>query len=813
MTVMHFPRTDTLPMSSKATPEEPGLDPALDAPVALLAAAVAQARAGIMITEAGSPSDRRARIVYVNEAFTRSTGYAAGEVLGRSPGFLQSSRTSRDELGRIAAAIARGETAAADVVYRRKDGADLLARLTLSPLRDERGRLTHFVTVHQDDSDHVRAAEELRVAKEGLEQMVFERTADLRSANLRLDQARAELEARVADRTEELRVAGERLAREQAALRASEARYRQLFANAGEAIYILQADGETPGAILEANAAAASMHGYDAAELLRLTQMDLDAPEVADGTPGNIRRIGHGEWIEGETLHVRRDGTRFPVEFSAGPLDVDDKRFIIKFARDITERKRAEEALREAKKAADAASRAKSAFLANMSHEIRTPMNAILGYTQLLQRDAALGRDHQNPARGDQPQRRAPAQPHQRRAGDVPHRGRSPQAQPRRRRPGAAPRRPGAQLPRAGGGQAAHPHRGALPELPRHIVTDGDKLRQVLGNLLSNAVKFTQRGGVTARVSVAPLGAGAPRLVVEVEDTGMGIGADKLDELFRPFAQTRVGILAQGGTGLGLAISREFARLLGGDVTVSSRPGQGSLFRLELPVEIGHAPPSAPPAPHGKVVGLAGAPRRVRILVVGGDHDTRSWMHRLLEQVGFDVRAEGEGDGALARFQEWRPHLVLLDVADGAGAGPATRALRAQPGGRRAVLVALTSSQLDDEGDASCGADGVLPKPCREADLFEEIRKQLGLEYTYAEPAPPERSSQVPLLLATRHEHVGRLPAAVVAELRAAAHVADYDRLKELVAQIPDPCSTLAAALGELVEQYAYEQIEAVLQG
>ena len=353
--------------------------------------------------------------------------------------------------------------------------------------------------MQHDDSDHARAADELRTAKEGLEQMVFERTADLRSANLRLDQARTELEARVAARTEELRVVNERLAREQAALRASEARYRQLFANAGEAIYILQADGDEPGAILEANAAAAAIHGYSAEELLRLTQMDLDAPEVADGTPGNIRRMGHGESIEGESVHMRRDGTRFPIEFSAGPLDVGDKRLIIKFVRDITERKRAEEALRQAKRAADAASGAKSAFLANMSHEIRTPMNAILGYTQLLQRDPRLGRDHQIQLEvisrsgehllnliNDVLEMSRIEVGHRKLNRDDLDLGRLLDDLERMFRLRAETKRLTFTLERS-------------PELPPHLVTDGGKLRQVFVNLVSNAVKFTERGGVTVR--------------------------------------------------------------------------------------------------------------------------------------------------------------------------------------------------------------------------------------------------------------------------------------------------------------------------
>jgi len=338
----------------------------------------------------------------------------------------------------------------------------------------------------------------------------------------------------------------------------------------------------------------------------------------------------------------------------------------------------------------------------------------------------------------------------------------------------------------------------------------------VLVNLLGNAVKFTERGGVAVRVSSRDGEGLAPRLCVEVEDTGPGIDAAKVDDLFHPFAQTRVGIYARGGTGLGLALSREFARLLGGDVTVESRVRQGSTFRLDLPVGIGRPPPEDAPRPRGRVVGVIGTERRARVLLIDDDRDDRRWVCQLLEQVGFDVREAAPGADALTRLEEWRPVLVLVNPGEaGVDGYSAIRALRAQPAGRRAALVALTSSRYEDalDGITEAGADGVLSKPLREDAILEEIRNQLGVEYTYADPPPPERSSQVPNLLATRHERVRSLPAPLVESLRAAAHIADYDRFTELLARVPDQHADVAEALRELVEQYAYEQIETILVG
>jgi nitrogen-specific signal transduction histidine kinase len=153
--------------------------------------------------------------------------------------------------------------------------------------------------------------------------------------------------------------------------------------------------------------------------------------------------------------------------------------------------------------------------------------------------------------------------------------------------------------------------------LPRHIVTDATKLRQVLVNLVSNAVKFTQAGGVTVRAGGRRGDAHEVRLLVEVEDTGPGIAHE--DELFRPFAQARVGIHVQGGTGLGLALSREFARLLRGDITVESHAGRGSLFRLEIPIQTGPLTEAPAPTP-------ASRPRRSR--ACSTSTGPRSWALR-----------------------------------------------------------------------------------------------------------------------------------------------------------------------------------------
>ncbi len=471
--------------------------------------------------------------------------------------------------------------------------------------------------------------------------------------------------------------------------------------------------------------------------------------------------------------------------------------------------------LARARDAAEAASRAKSVFLANMSHEIRTPMNAILGYTQLLQRDPRLSRSQQDyldvilrsgehllDLINDVLEMSKIEAGHRRLARDEID-----------LKALLADLEQMFRLRADAKGLAFAIRRE--PEGPRYLVADAGKLRQVLVNLLGNAVKFTEVGGVTARLSVRGSGEAGLRLVAEIEDSGPGIGVDEIAGLFQPFTQARLGVQAHGGTGLGLALSRELSRLMGGDVTVASRVGEGSTFRMELPVELGVTltAPSPPPRT-GQVVGLAGLGPPPRILVVDDDDDNRSWLRRLLAQVGFDVREATNGQEAVDAFEACAPRLLLMDmnmpVMDGYAAA---RAVRALPSGRGVAIVAVTASAFDEAREAifDAGADGWLRKPCREADLLEEVRRHLGVEYRYA---PEVRRTSSPGMPAVncKPDPIRSLPPPIAAAFQEAAHIADYGRLTELLGDLPTEHAAAGVELRRLVEAFAYDRIEMALR-
>src|SRR3954468_24835114 len=230
-----------------------------------------------------------------------------------------------------------------------------------------------------------------------------------------------------------------------------------------------------------------------------------------------------------------------------------------------------------------------------------------------------------------------------------------------------------------------------IGDVPQFIVTDVNKLRQVFINVIGNAVKFTEEGGIALRVHADREGATGPCLRVEVEDSGPGISPDDQDKLFRHFEQTKTGQQAGTGTGLGLAISREFVRLMGGAITVSSQVGKGSVFTIHLPLKEGEAQAVQTKDKPRHVLRLRPGQATCRLLIADDIEDNRQLLAQLLGPVGFEIRLATNGAEAVREFADWQPQLILMDFRMPVMEGrEAICQIRAAPDGDVPKIIAVT---------------------------------------------------------------------------------------------------------------------------
>lgn len=492
---------------------------------------------------------------------------------------------------------------------------------------------------------------------------------------------------------------------------------------------------------------------------------------------------------------------------------------------------------REAAEAA-IANRAKSQFLAKMSHELRTPLTAILGFTHLISRDHSLTETHKQHLNiisqsGEHLLSLI---------NDVLEMSKIESGQVTltencfdlyrllysiRDMFAIKALNKGVELILA-----------IAPELPQYVYGDEGKLRQILLNLVSNAVKFTPKGYITLQVWAKPRlintqdqtnfpsGQSTPtspsqpwNFGFEVEDTGIGIAPDDLDLIFEAFKQTDQGRYLQG-SGLGLSISRQFALLMGGDVTVQSIQGQGSIFICQVQLCVAEATTVFSPEETKLVIGLQPGQPNYRILVVEDVLETRQLLVNLIESVGLEVRDAQNGEEAIALCQEWHPHLIWMDIRMPVMDGyEATRLLRATPEGKETKIIALTASAFDQDRRASlnAGCDDFVAKPFTETIFFEKMSHFLGIQYIYAVTSPLKESpsesslSRISLKQLTS-EDLQDMGKEWITEMHQAALLLDETRLYELIARIPKENKFAAQTLSHWVSHLQFESIIALTQ-
>ncbi|MBE2224022.1 MAG: response regulator [Anaerolineae bacterium] len=490
---------------------------------------------------------------------------------------------------------------------------------------------------------------------------------------------------------------------------------------------------------------------------------------------------------------------------------------------EIEERKRTQVALEAAKEEAESANRAKSTFLANMSHELRTPLNAILGYSQLMTRSQEVS-----------PQVRENLQVISRSGEHL--LGLINQV---------------LDMSKIEAGRMTINERefdlyslltdieGMFrlkaqekeirliferhPETPRYIRTDEMKLRQILINLLNNAFKFTDAGYVMLRVdytqetAVSPQSEPIHKLLFAVEDTGPGIAPEELDTMFEAFVQAEAGRQSGGGTGLGLTLSRQFAQLLGGEMTarnMQDKQGHGALFQFNIQIgvidTISHIKKVSP-----EVIALKPNQPEFRILVTDDIAESRQILVQLLRPLGFQMMEAKDGQEALDFWQSWQPHLIWMDLhMPNMNGCTATELIKTAETDTDTIVVATTASAFAEElGDImDCGFDDFVRKPIRTEEVFEILTRHLGVEYVYAvaETAvtTPSSSGKAEDQWKTA---VASLPESLQNNLKNAALQTNMTEMDHLITQTSQYQPTLAQEFQQLADDFEYGKILDIL--
>jgi len=558
---------------------------------------------------------------------------------------------------------------------------------------------------------------------------------------------------------------------------------------------IIVMDGK--GTVLDYSPAAEDVFGWKASEIIGEKMSRYIIPEkyreAHDKGLEHFLKTGEGP-VLGKRIEIEgrhKDGHEIIVELAIRHTKGESGPLFLGYVRDITERKAADAALREAKERAEAANEAKAKFLAMMSHEIRTPMNGVLGILSLL-RDTNL-----NATQADYVQTARES-------------GRSllelindildfSKLEAGRMELDMAPFRlrtvvksitdlfkPIAEDKELG----LFLNYGA--NVPENVVGDAGRLRQILLNFVSNAVKFTELGSIEVTVAIEQQDHSRPLFRFSVKDTGIGIPQDKHRALFGDFVTVDTSYTKrQGGTGLGLAICKQIAELMEGEITIESLPGAGSTFHFHVPLTLDDD--QTPIVEHAAEDEVEAFPKDLIILVAEDNATNQIVVSHALERAGCDVDIANNGREAVHLAQKRDYHCILMDISmpemDGL---EATQRIKAGHRNSKTPVIALTAYSLrgDRERFLSAGMEDFLPKPVEKEDLLACIARNVRRF---------ERSSE-------EHE-----PAAVAVALAAARDILETmppELKQKLLQQFVDDTLKRRGAVLSAIESYDLEQLE-----
>ena len=621
-----------------------------------------------------SATDVHGTITYVNDLFCEINGMAPHQLLGKNHRIIASGIHPRAFYTGMWEAISQGHTWHGEICNRSPvTGQAYWVAATIVPFLDANGLPKEYISVRTDITKRKKLEQELAHERSFLESI----TANLGKGVMVLDRE---------ERCTFLNPEAERLFGWTLAQLKGQSLHGQMYFCAG------QAEGE------DAPACPVCLC-YALQECVPFDMQD-------------------------DLVLVHKERGSFPAAMTVSPLFEDGVLTgCVAVFHDITQHKRHEAELRQAKEQAEQASQARSSFLANMSHEIRTPLNAILGFTEALL-DTPL-----NPQQ-------------QRQLTTVRQSGRTLLGLLNDILDTAKLEKGALQLEvrdfslrqlcqqlvdmlsLEAGKKALSLHLDYPPEEPEFFQGDALRIHQVLLNLLSNAIKFTAIGSVTLHVRQGP----EQWLHVQVQDTGIGMTAEQLSRVFTPFAQADASTTRRfGGTGLGTTIARQLVELMHGRLQVSSIPNQGTCFTVCLPL-----PPGQPVAATPMLASVALPP--LRILAVDDVPENLELLQLVLARDGHQVTLASGGQAALALLKAQAFDVVLLDLhmpdIDGFAVTTQWRAWQAQQGQAPTPVIALSASVLlqDRQQAFDVGMNGFAQKPLSVPCLQAEIARVLHLD-------------------------------------------------------------------------------------
>jgi len=715
-----------------------------------LSKAVEQNPASIVIT------DINGDIEYVNPKFCNLTGYTKEEVLGQNPRILKSNNIPHEFFKKLWDTILSGKEWNGELQNRKKNGEIYWESALISPIIDDNAQITHFIAIKEDITGRKKA-------EEAMEQISTRFSLATRAGGVGVW---------------DLDIVNNILLWDD-----------QMFVLYG-------ISKESFGSAYETW--KSGLHPDDLELADSVMQMAIRGEKEYDT---EFRVV----WPDG-SIHNIRALAIVQRDSSGNPLHMIGTNW------DITENKKNEAILLEAKYEAESANKSKSLFLANMSHEIRTPLNAIIGFSQLMNRDKLLS-DSQKDYNISII-----------RAGEHLLALINDILELSKIEAGRVIINPtnvnlhvffeDIQKVFKERAQAKHLQLvfEQLDDIPTYVLVDEHKLRQIFDNLIGNAVKFTSKGGIAVRARVDKAKGDINNLIVEIQDSGPGIAEEELGNLFKHFVQTSSGIKKGSGTGLGLALCRELTLLMGGNITVSSQLGKGSVFTFNVEIKEGDNK-EIEANNEKRVIKIEKTEETYRILIVDDKEENLKVVVNLLQLVGFETNEAIDGTDAILKFEEWNPHLILMDmrmpIMDGY---EATRRIKSTEKGKQTPIIALTASSFEEEQSkvAQLGMQGYIRKPFRENEVFEIVGKILGVTYIYENDTPYAMGKYINNDDAII-EDIANLPESLVLKMLDAVAVADLDMLIKLIVSIESDNPELAQRLMALANNYDYDYLEKIL--